>query len=131
MIKDEVRLSTTEAKVFNIEDLRETDKAGGSASSGGVKEFTSLTDTPNSYLGEAGKIAKISNSENGLEFTDDYVTNTTTQTISGAKTFQKEINLETVPYNNTSITALVADETLGVDLILNGDYEKTKLFFFL
>ena len=31
-------------------------------------DFLSLTDTPNSYIGQAGKVVSVKQSENGLEF---------------------------------------------------------------
>lgn len=40
------------------------------AGGGGASSFLALTDTPNSYAGQAGKVVVVGASENGLEFTD-------------------------------------------------------------
>lgn len=37
---------------------------------GGANEFTELSDTPNSYTGQAGKVVKVNSTEDGLEFDD-------------------------------------------------------------
>lgn len=76
--------------LFDTTDLRGTTPnttAGGGIGGAGVTEFTTLTDTPNSYIGEGLKMVRVGGGETALEFSDDYVTNTTTQTITGTKTF--------------------------------------------
>jgi len=42
---------------------------------GGVSQFTKLTDTPNSYSGQAGKVARVKSTEDALEFVDVNPTN--------------------------------------------------------
>jgi hypothetical protein len=79
--------------LFDTTDLRGTipnTTAGGGIGGVGVTEFTTLTDTPNSYIGEGLKMVRVGSGETALEFSDDYVTNTTTQTISGEKTFDSQ-----------------------------------------
>ena len=39
-------------------------------SGGGATSFLNLTDTPNSYEGQAGKVVKVKDTEDGLEFVD-------------------------------------------------------------
>jgi hypothetical protein len=46
-----------------------TGSAGFTGSSGGVNQFTELTDTPSSYTGHAGKVVVVNETETGLEFT--------------------------------------------------------------
>ena len=57
--------------LYNQEDLRGTipnTSAGGGAGGAGATSFTGLTDTPNSYIGEAGKHVRVSAGETGIEF---------------------------------------------------------------
>ena len=57
----------------DTEDLRGKTpnvSAGGSAGGSGVTEWTSLTDTPSSYTGHAGKFPKVNSGESALEFTE-------------------------------------------------------------
>ena len=42
----------------------------GNGGGGGATTFTGLTDTPSSYLGQAGKIPTLNPAENGLIFAD-------------------------------------------------------------
>jgi hypothetical protein len=42
--------------------------AGSGGGASGVTEFTSLTDTPSSYIGETGNIVTVNGTEDGLEF---------------------------------------------------------------
>ena len=51
------------------------------SSSGGASAFTSLTDVPSSYTGEALKVARVNAGETGLEFA----------TISGGGLTQQQI----------------------------------------
>ena len=43
-------------------------RGGGDATTSGVSAFIDLTDTPNSYTGEANKYAQVKDDETGLEF---------------------------------------------------------------
>ena len=76
---------------------------------GGAETFLELTDTPDSYTGEAGNIVAVKGDETGLEFispldedgiTLDYSTSeqTTNRTwIAGEPIYQKTIALGTLP----------------------------------
>lgn len=50
---------------------------GGSGGGTGETEFKNLTDTPNSYAGQAGKITIVNQAEDALEFTDNKFKNLT------------------------------------------------------
>jgi hypothetical protein len=56
--------------LINTSDLRGQlpSSAGGGISGGGVTEFTSLADTPASYLGNTGDVLVVNSAETGLEF---------------------------------------------------------------
>jgi len=61
----------TDWTLYDTEDLRgklPNTSAGGGVGGGGVTTFTALTDTPNSYLGEALKVPRINVGETALEF---------------------------------------------------------------
>lgn len=47
-----------------------TNKGGLSGGGGGSGLFTDLLDVPSSYAGQAGKVAVVNGTEDGLEFTD-------------------------------------------------------------
>jgi len=58
-----------------------------------AQTFLSPSDTPNSYAGEAAKMARVNGAEDGLEFSDDYVNRSSAQSVSGIKTFSDPTNM--------------------------------------
>jgi len=55
-------------KTFNIDDCCDSANNGGGGD--GATTFIELTDTPNSYTGQAGKVPVVKNNELGLDFED-------------------------------------------------------------
>lgn len=74
-----------------LEELTGTDRLDASAiknlPSGGVATFTSLTDTPVSYSGQANKILSINSGENAIEFVDAPSGSTDADTIQFRHSF--------------------------------------------
>lgn len=63
----------TSWSLYDYEDLRgrvPNSSAGGGSTGGGVTTFSALTDTPNSYIGNAGKVPTVNVGETALEYTD-------------------------------------------------------------
>ena len=61
----------TDWTLYDTQDLRgfqPSNAAGGSSGGGGVSEFTALTDTPSSYIDQAGKVPTVNDGETALEF---------------------------------------------------------------
>ena len=57
--------------------------AGSGAGSGGITEFTQLTDTPSAYTSQALKIVQVNAGETALEFTDRLAGETGIQGVTG------------------------------------------------
>lgn len=81
----------------NTTDLRGTiaGGGGGGVGGGGASEFTTLSDTPSSYIGNAGDILKVNAGESALEF------------ISGASGSFTSNDGKTITVTNGIITAIV------------------------
>lgn len=64
----------TDWTLFETQDLRgkfpNTTAGSGGAGGSGASEFTALTDTPSSYIGQALKGVRVAAGETGLEFTN-------------------------------------------------------------
>jgi hypothetical protein len=93
--------------------------------SGGVETFIELTDTPNSYTGQAGKFVTVKNDEsanrvvrNDSHFTDDHTY--TDASLAGTNFF--------VYYNGSKILT----ETEGFQVLNTGGftYDPTKFQFY-
>lgn len=114
----------------DIQDILDTCCDGGG---GGVESFLELTDTPDSYTGQADKFVTVKSDESGLEFSDpsglpdddgltlnystsEQATNRTSTT--GATIYQKSINFGSLP-NTGVLTA--AHGITGLALVIRAD----------
>jgi len=81
----------------NTTDLRgiQSNAAGGGVGSGGATLFTSLTDTPASYVGKAGDVPVVNGTETGLEF------------LAGVNGSFTTADAKTVTVTNGIITSIV------------------------
>ena len=85
--------------LIDSEDLRgkiPNTTAGGGGGGAGVTEWTALTDTPSSYIGEVSKFPRVNVGETGLEFGE--LTNTDISTVINAATSKTTpIDADTIP----------------------------------
>jgi hypothetical protein len=80
----------------NVTDLRgQTVGAGGGIGGDGATEFTSLTDTPTGYTGQAGDVLVVNSGETALEF------------VNGVNGTFTTTDAKTVTVTNGIITSIV------------------------
>lgn len=98
----------TFATVFELEQrLVELQYTPYRSTGGGATTFTELTDTPNSYTGQAGKVATVKATEDGLEFTDP--------TAGAVGTLQQ------VTDNGATTTNPVSLVSIDNEILISGD----------
>jgi len=87
-----------------------------------MTQFTELTDTPNSYSGQAGKLATVNGTEDGLEFSDAPTSGVSTVTgdgVGGTATdvvmsFPDGTEVELIDGGGVSVTQAVTDLQNGL-----------------
>jgi hypothetical protein len=81
-------------------DMRGSSGSGGGGG-GGSSDFLGLTDTPSSYTGQAGKIAKVNPGETGLIFEDE----------TGGGAGGGSTTIPYAEYSDTTTEVLLANDT--------------------
>jgi hypothetical protein len=96
------------------EDLRGTipsNIAGGGGGGAGVSSYLALTDTPSSFVGQAGRFPQVNVGENALEFTDNVVRN------SGQLVDVDLNNKQLTNVNRLGVGTATADEEIHVKVV--------------
>ncbi len=126
------------SKTTSLVELDDVDYSGlsfvngkyilGSGSGGGA--FIDLTDVPNSYVGQAGKVVTVKGTEDGLEFTAGGGTGTVTSiataglisggTITTTGTITTSMATNKLVGRGTAGTGVMEEITLGTGLSLTG-----------
>ena len=86
---------------------------------GGATTFTGLTDTPNSYSGQAGKVVAVKGDETGLEFIDVVVTDEKVKVSSTDTTSDYLVN-KIVAGENVTITVLNSGSNERLEISATG-----------
>jgi hypothetical protein len=76
--------------------------AGSGAGSSGITTFTGLTDTPSTYVGQAGKVATVNSGETALEFTDTASGITNGYLYGGTSIYVASEEIQPLMTNNTT-----------------------------
>jgi hypothetical protein len=94
--------------LYDTQDLRgfEPSNAAGGSSGGGASEFTALTDTPSSYVGQALQALRVNAGETALEFV----------TASNSYNIQSNSTSSFVSFENTGIDEFVTAKVLSTTI---------------
>lgn len=91
-----------------------------SGGGGGVSEFTSLVDVPNSYTGQAGKAAIVNATETGLEF------GTVVSSGGGSGTYNLDLQDLTAQVDGSTDHFTFTPSTTAIIVVINGEIVKPE-----